>query len=364
MRRHRPAHVLLAIAWALVAVGIMAVDAGAASPVAGAASPAGYRTPAEVRAAVAALQAEHPEIVQVSTIGRSYQGRPIQVVKVSDNVRVDENEPEVFVNARVHAREHVTVEQALGLLHWLADGYAGDPAIRSIVDSTEIWVVPDANPDGAAFDLSGSHVHLWRKDRQPNKGSGTIGTDINRNFGYHWGGKGSSANPAADIYRGPHAFSTPEARALRDFVLSRRVGGVQQIRLALSLHSFGEDVLYPYGYTHHDIGAGMTLQQHAVEVALARGIATRNGYTPMQEASLYLTSGTLLDWAFGAEGIYTLTVELSPPTPGGGGFYPKPSSTWPWPRSAGLRTWRSTRAPMARWCTSSRSISGSSAGSR
>ena len=57
----------------------------------------------------------------------------------------------------------------------------------------------------------GGKFHFWRKNRQPTPGTGYIGTDLNRNYGYRWGGGGNtSSNPAAITYRGPSAFSAPE----------------------------------------------------------------------------------------------------------------------------------------------------------
>jgi carboxypeptidase T len=149
-----------------------------------------------------------------------------------------------------------------------------------------------------------------------------VGTDINRNFGYRWGCcGGSSSNPAAITYRGPRAFSTPEARVVRDFVRGRVVDGRQQLRLAISFHSFGEQILYPYGYTTRKLPPDMDRQDRRIIVALAQKMAARNGYRVLHEAQLYITSGTFLDWAYGRHGILSFTYELAPRTTRAGGFY-------------------------------------------
>jgi hypothetical protein len=62
---------------------------------------------------------------------------------------------------------------------------------------------------------------------------------------------------------------------------------------------------------------------------LARGIASRNGYRPIQASSLYITSGSFMDWAVGVHRMPTLTMELMPRTPGAGGFYPRASRIRP-----------------------------------
>jgi carboxypeptidase T len=273
----------------------------------------GYHNYAEMVAQIKATQAAHPDIVAIRSIGKSYQGRDIWVAKVSDNVAVDEPEPEVMFDSLHHAREHLSLEQNLALLRWLTAGYGTDPRITHIVDVREIWIVFAVNPDGAEYDLTGSPFRSWRKNRQPNPGSTAIGTDINRNYGYHWACcGGSSATKSSDTYHGSAAFSTPEARVIRDFIASRRIGGRQQIRTAITFHTAGEQILWPYGYTKTDVPADMTVDDHAALVALGQRMATTNGYTAKQSSSLYVTDGDEIDWAYGIEHIFMYTFELYP----------------------------------------------------
>ena len=78
-----------------------------------------YHTNAEMVAEIKAAAAAHPDLVKVTSIGKSYQGRDIWVAKVSDHVAIDEAEPEVLVDALHHARERLGLEQALYLLRVL-----------------------------------------------------------------------------------------------------------------------------------------------------------------------------------------------------------------------------------------------------
>ncbi|HUQ79051.1 MAG TPA: M14 family metallopeptidase [Patescibacteria group bacterium] len=272
----------------------------------------GYHTYAEVVAEVNALVAAHPTIASRIAIGRSYQGRTIWAVKISDNVAVDEPEAEVLFDGGTHADEHMGVEMSLKIMHWLADGYGADARITNIVNSREVWIVPTVNPDGAEYDISGGKFHFWRKNRQPNAGTTAIGTDINRNFGYRWGGGGrTSTNPAAITYQGPFPFSTPEARNVRDFLASRVVDGRQQIRTAITFHESGRLVMWPYGYTTTDLPADMTVDDHNALVAIGRKMAASNGYRPEQASDLYITSGTTRDYEYGVYRIFAYTFELS-----------------------------------------------------
>src|SRR5438270_13822041 len=100
-----------------------------------------YHNYAEMVTEIHDVAAAHPDIVSVFSIGKSYEGRDIWVAKISDNVTVDEAEPEILFDALHHAREHLTVEQALYTLHMLADDYLTDPAVKAIVDSREIFII-------------------------------------------------------------------------------------------------------------------------------------------------------------------------------------------------------------------------------
>ena len=272
-----------------------------------------YHTYPEMVAEIKAAQAAYPAIVQLRSIGKSYQGRDLWAAKVSDNVATDEPEPEVMFDSLHHAREHLSLEQNLAILRWLTEGYGHDARITTLVDTREIWIVFAVNPDGAEYDLTGSPFRAWRKNRQPNPGSTAIGTDVNRNYGYHWNCcGGSSARKSSVTYHGSGAFSTPEARAIRDFMAGRRIGGRQQIRTAITFHTAGEEILWPYGYTTQDVPWDMTADDHAALVALGRKMATTNGYTPRQSSSMYITDGDEIDWAYGHQHIFMYTFELYP----------------------------------------------------
>ena len=272
-----------------------------------------YHDYAEMVAELNKAVADHPAIVQKFSIGESYQHRQIWAAKISDNVGTDENEPEVLIDALHHAREHLTVEQALAALRWLSDGYPSNSTVKRLVDTREIFIVFMVNPDGGEYDLTGSPYRAWRKNRQPNAGTTNVGTDLNRNYDYHWACcGGSSGSTSSSTYRGPRAFSAPESRAMRDFINSRVVGGRQQIKAAITLHTAGEQVLWPYGYTRADVPADMTADDNAALRTIGGRLAGKNGYTPMQSSSLYITDGDEIDWAYGRHRIFMYTFELYP----------------------------------------------------
>jgi carboxypeptidase T len=284
---------------------------------------ANYHDYAEMVAEINALVASNPAIARKLSIGNSYEGRDMPVIKISDNVMTDENEPEVLYNAHQHAREHLTVEMALYLLHEFIDRYGTDTRITNIVNSREIWIVPDMNPDGGEYDIATGSYRSWRKNRQPNSGSSNVGTDLNRNWAFQWGCcGGSSGTTSSETYRGPSAFSAPETQRLRDFVNGRVVGGVQQIKANIDFHTYGQLVLWPYGYTTDNTAPTLNADARATFATIGQQMAASNGFTPQQSSDLYIADGTSIDWMWGQHRIFAYTLELYPTSSGAGGFYP------------------------------------------
>ncbi|MBB5853471.1 hypothetical protein HDA45_003558 [Amycolatopsis umgeniensis] len=279
-------------------------------------SDSGFHNYAEVTTELRNAQANYGSIARLSSVGNSYQNRALNMLKISDNVGTDENEPEVLFTCNQHAREHLTTEMCLRIVNRFTQGYASDPAIKRFVDSTEIYVIPNVNPDGSEYDISGGSYKYWRKNRQGN------GTDPNRNWGYNWGCcGGSSGSTSSETYRGPSAFSAPETRAVSNFVNSRKIGGVQQIKASIDFHTYSELVLWPFGFTYNDTAPGMTAAEAQRFQTLGRQLAATNGYTPQQSSDLYITDGTIDDWMWGTHKILSFTFEMYP-RGSNPGFYP------------------------------------------
>lgn len=99
-----------------------------------------------------------------------------------------------------------------------------------------------SNPDG--YEYTHTTDRLWRKNLRSH-GRQCPGVDLNRNFGYAWGGKGTSASPCAQIYRGGNAFSEPESMAIASFITKQPRG---YFKAYLSFHSYGQYILYPWGH--------------------------------------------------------------------------------------------------------------------
>ena len=272
-----------------------------------------YQTYAELLDSLTQLSSIYPTLTRLDTLGTSIEGRHIIAIKISDNVDIDEDEPEVCLMGCHHARELMSVEVPLYIAEYLLENYGIDPEVTGLVDGRELWIVPMVNPDGHVY-VQNNHTDpwwdWWRKNRRDN-GDGTFGVDLNRNYGYMWGYDdiGSSPDPANNLYRGPAPFSEPETQTIRDFFASR------EIICSISYHSYGELILYPWGYTY-DLA-----EDHDLLAALADSMNSGLGYAPSPGSGLYLTNGDTDDWVYGDTALkpkgYSFCVELNSYEEGG-----------------------------------------------
>lgn len=265
----------------------------------------GYKTVEQIEADLKGLAAKYPQLAKVEDFGDSWEktqgngGYDLNVIKIGHGDTA--NKPGVIFLANHHAREIVTPEIALNLAHLLLDNYGKDPEITALVDSRDIWIAPTVNPDG--------HKHAergvdWRKNTNTSLIAGPItvgpngpGIDLNRNYGFKWGGPGASTDPRNATFRGASAFSEPETQAVRDLVKQRK------FTYLMTYHSFSNLILWPWGHTD-------AAPSDKRLIAVGQKLGQLSGYKPQQSKDLYKTSGDTTDWAFGELGILSYTAEI------------------------------------------------------
>ncbi len=255
-----------------------------------------------------ALAADNPRLVKTVVLGTSVNGQEILGFKVTrDANRVrDGRRPAVLYVSTQHAREWITPEMTRRLMRHVLDGYGTDPELRRLVDTTEMWFVPVANPDG--YDYTFTTERLWRKNLRDNNGDGQItvgdGVDPNRNFPTRWGydNEGSSDDPSSETYRGPAPASEPETQALDG--LMRRVG----FEFFVNYHSAAELILYGTGWQ-----VATPTPDDVIYEALAGDDAEPAvpGYDPDISAELYTTNGETTEHAHEAYGTLSFTPEMA-----------------------------------------------------
>lgn len=160
------------------------------------------------------------------------------------------------------------------------------------------------NPDG--YEYTHTSDRLWRKNRRPH--TFCSGVDLNRNYGYKWGGQGASRQPCAETFAGSGPFSEPETKAVQDFLTS----SAANFKGSLSFHSYGQYILYPWGYDRKVPPDHADLKKVGDEGAAAIKAINGNEYTVGPAGNtLYPASGGSDDWAKGTMKFkYSYTVEL------------------------------------------------------
>ncbi len=251
----------------------------------------------------------------------SIEGRPIYYVKISDNPNVDENEPEVLYTSLHHAREPMSLTQLIFFMWYILENYNNDNEIKYLVDNAELFFVPCLNPDGYEYNYSTNPNGggMFRKNRRLNSDN-SYGVDLNRNYGYMWGidNIGSSPTPSAQTYRGTAPFSEPETQAIRSFCESR------QFVNALNAHSYGNLLIYPWGYQN-----SLYTPDSAWFNDNSDYMCTENRYTygTADQTVNYIVNGSSDDWMYGEQ---TTKGKILAMTPESGnvndGFWPAPSN--------------------------------------
>ncbi|MET9799958.1 M14 family zinc carboxypeptidase [Streptomyces sp. NPDC006368] len=252
----------------------------------------------------------HPGITKVISIGRTVKGQDILALKLTKGARKSEDgsKPATLYLSNQHAREWITPEMTRRLLHHYLAGYGKDPRITRIVDTTELWFVLSANPDGYDFTHADPANRQWRKNLRDNNGDGRTapgdGVDLNRNFAYKWGydDEGSSPDPADETYRGTGPMSEPETKALDAF--QKRIG----FQYGINYHSAAQLILYGVGWQ-----VATDTPDDVVLKALAGTPAKPAvpGYRPQVSSELYTTNGEADGHAANVNGMQMFTPEMS-----------------------------------------------------
>ncbi|VDK17601.1 unnamed protein product [Anisakis simplex] len=199
----------------------------------------------------------------------------------------------------------------------LVNGYGHDEEITKMVDTFDWYFVPVANPDGYEYSMtivlgtSEFKDRLWRKTRSRNTtvNKWCVGVDANRNWGYRWGEAGANRSPCSNIYHGAEPFSEVEVSGIRDFTTWQ----IPELKIYVSLHSYGQVFLTPWGYTK-DKPFNYYDQKTAARLAV-EAIKNKTGaaytYGTISEL-MYPASGTSIDYMQSKGVPYIYGIELRP----------------------------------------------------
>lgn len=290
----------------------------------------------------------YSDIMTLTSLGKTYENRDIWLVKLSENVNVDEDKPSVLLMGAHHGNEKPSYEVLIYFINYIVENYDKentdndndglinediidgfdndndgaideDPSedrIRSVLASTQIYLMPMVNPDGVEYD--------WRKNRAPNYGDDgqsdsitSYGVDLNRNYGYMWNIVNFFpenyfyeyiTDEHSWVYRGEEAFCENETKAVKNFVETHDVS------ISLSYHDYGEFMIFPWMHssqrTPHEqlfrsIGRNMS-KINKYELKIYGQYGEREYLVPRFQG----TPGSSENWLYGEHEIIAFTMEL------------------------------------------------------
>ncbi len=247
-----------------------------------------YHTHEEVMFFLDSVATANSSICRLDTLGESVEGRAIVGVRISDNPDSEEDEPEVRIMGAHHGDEKISVELPLYLIDHLTTGYGDDIQVTSLVNNTEIFILPMVNPDG---------VTDHRRGNSHNQ-------DINRDY----------LCPEGDYCpagaNNQNSFSEPETQAVRVDALANRY------TLSLSLHAGETNINAVWNYDdglHHNYQYHPTPDDDLI-MDLSYGYAERNttpGFYVTNGCDWYSTHGDANDFSYGWLSDIDWTIELS-----------------------------------------------------
>ncbi len=241
---------------------------------------ADYHTHAELTADLDSIANAHPTLCRLDSIGASIQGRALWFMKISDNVNLEEDEPEFKYISTMHGDEVVGVEMCYYLIEYLMNNYGTDSLATFLVDETEIWIMPMMNPDGNAL-----HQRY-----------NANGVDLNRNF--------------PDFVVGPANDTTGLERETKLIMLWEEP---QTSILSANFHGGALVVNYPWDSTwdynpddtlFHDI----SLTYSSTNLPMWNSSSFDNGV--VRGVEWYLIHGGMQDWNYYWMGCNEVTIEL------------------------------------------------------
>ncbi|KAI5633766.1 zinc carboxypeptidase domain-containing protein [Phthorimaea operculella] len=248
------------------------------------------------------LAKSYPKLLTLQPLGTSYEGRQMLLAKISSNPAA--RNPIIFVDAGIHAREWVAPAMAVYMIHRLVT----DPGAQKDLEGIDWYILPVVNPDGYEYTRRGGSNRMWRKTRSKN--GNCFGVDGNRNYGFKWGVSGVSMDPCnKETYAGPTAFSEKETQMVKRVMVENS----DRIKLYVSMHAYGQYLVYPWGYT----GDRLPKQWKKLDrlAKITSEAVVRAGGQPFRVLSAgkwYAAAGGSDDFAFGAIGVpYSYTMELT-----------------------------------------------------
>jgi hypothetical protein len=250
--------------------------------------PSGYPTVQQIGDQLLARANSFPSICSRTLVGTSVQGRAYYALKISDNVNLQEDEPEFCWFANIHGDEVTGLVLCLDMIDYLLNNYATDSRVQNLVNNAEIWFVPTVNPDG------------YNNNVRYNANN----YDLNRSFP-----EGSGPNPEPNTSTG------------RPIEVANVMNFCAAHSFTLSVNYHGGELVVNYPFDNDNMGSTFSptpdedwfvwsSEQYSVHnTPLWSSTSFTHGIT--NGAAWYAIDGGLQDWMYRYMGGHHVTIEIS-----------------------------------------------------
>jgi carboxypeptidase T len=222
----------------------------------------GYLNVEEVESAILkAAAAPYSGFAQLIALPeKTWERRQCHALKIGNGSGA--NRTGVYFLGGVHAREWGSCDILINFIQRIEQAYLNGTdltfgsktfsavEIKTIVDTLDIVIFPQANPDGRHYSMTADAY--WRKNLPPTPDlQQRAGVDLNRNYDFLWDFSKyfssssltyTSTDPNNEFYHGRSAFSEPETRNAR-WIADK----FTNTRFFIDLHSYGPSILYRWG---------------------------------------------------------------------------------------------------------------------
>ncbi|WP_169891227.1 M14 family zinc carboxypeptidase [Litchfieldia alkalitelluris] len=251
------------------------------------------------------VKKNHPEIIEVTSIGTSPFGRDIPAIKLGKGKK-----HVLFVGSH-HGREWMTTQLLMKMIHTYATAYERNEKVGNyhpeILDEVSIWFVPMINPDGVTIQQNGINMFsigyqqllLEMNHNQLNlqrwKANG-LGVDLNRQYPAGWEEiKGAQEHAAYRYYKGQSPLEAEEVRSLVKFIIE------EDPVISIAYHSSGRVIFWHYKNDQQVVKR---------DFEIANEISKLTGYD-LAKPPKKATGGGLTDWFITRFKRPAYTIEIS-----------------------------------------------------
>ncbi|KAG8432762.1 hypothetical protein GDO86_017125 [Hymenochirus boettgeri] len=245
----------------------------------------------------------YSDLVTMHYLGSTFEIRPIYYFKIG--WPSEKNKKIIWMDCGIHAREWISMAFCQWFVKEILESHKTNPLLQKALYNIDFYIVPVLNIDGYIY--SWTTDRLWRKSRSSYNNETCIGVDLNRNFASAWCSIGASHKCSDITYCGTGPESEPEVKAVSNLLRRHKA----DVLCYLTIHSFGQLILLPYGRTkdpsvnHNEM---LTVAQKAANnLKQKHGTQYRFGSTSLV---LYENSGSSRDWAADLGVNFSYTFEL------------------------------------------------------